>query len=128
MSKSLITNFLKSMFAAPGYDGDIVSAAIDTLKQEYPDFESRLRRALLIVQSDQEIFAKYSGCRTAGYFDEPAAMQRLVQDAWHNRDKGLKDSLRLQVDDVIREGRRYADRHDVEKAFKSYGLMIGLNI
>lgn len=105
--------------------GDIaISNAIAELTQSDTRFHDRLERALLIIESDQHIFGKYSGYATE-HFDRAAALSRLVRDATIHS-KNLKDGLLLQVEEVITTGRRYADKRDVEQACKSFGWLIGL--
>jgi|GEM_PF-6782015 hypothetical protein len=102
-----------------------VPDAIAALKAEDPEFAARFKRALWIIQADQEIFAKYSGCAVHA-FDEAAALDRLVGCAARARKGCLKESLRREVNSVIQTGRRFTDERAVRDAFRSYGLMIGI--
>lgn len=105
--------------------GRAVSDAITALKAEDPEFAARFRRALYIIQADQEIFARYSGC-AAHAFDEAAALDRLVGCAGWAHKGSLKETLHREVNAVIQTGRRFTDERAVRDAFRSYGLMIGI--
>ena len=118
---------LKTMWPTSDMPGEqAISHALAELKQEDTRFSDRFERAMLIIQSDQEVFGKYSGY-VCEQFDRAAALYRLVDYARMER-RGLKEGLRLQVDQVVETGRRFACKRDVEAARESNGWMIGLGL
>ncbi len=121
MIKSLLRSFL------PINDQNVdIDAVIGVMKREDPAFARQLDRALWIINADQETFARYTAHATS--FEDGEALRRLVkQSACHGR-KPIDERLRLQVAEVINQGRVYPDRNAVEKARNAYALTIGISI